>query len=121
LEQILAYPYGDLNFQICPFGQDRIRLVSFADFVGLSEPTSLEKKQFSEILTNQLKYLLPNITWESQSSPWVGFRPMTPDNLPYVGKDRGWKNLYISCGHGSNGWTTSAGTAQILSQQVSEN
>ena len=44
---------------------------------------------------------------------------MSPDGVPYTGKDHKVKNLYISCGHGSNGWTTSAGTGKLLAKIVS--
>ena len=41
---------------------------------------------------------------------------MSPDMLPYVGSDAKVKNLFISCGHGANGWTTSSGTGRFLTQ-----
>ena len=44
------------------------------------------------------------------------FSPMSPDMLPYVGLDAKVKNLFISCGHGPNEWTTSSGTGRFLSQ-----
>ena len=44
------------------------------------------------------------------------FSPMSPDMLPYVGSDAKVKNLFISCGHGPNGWTTSSGTGRFLTQ-----
>jgi len=43
---------------------------------------------------------------------------MSPDMLPYVGSDAKVKNLFISCGHGPNGWTTSSGTGRFLTQVV---
>ena len=44
--------------------------------------------------------------------------PMSPDMLPYVGSDAKVKNVFISCGHGPNGWTTSSGTGRLLTQVV---
>ena len=46
---------------------------------------------------------------------------MSPDMLPYVGSDVKVKNLFISCGHGPNGWTTSSGTGRFLTQVVFQN
>ena len=43
---------------------------------------------------------------------------MSPDMFPYVGSDAKVKNLFISCGHGPNGWTTSSGTGRFLTQVV---
>ena len=46
---------------------------------------------------------------------------MAPDMLPYVGPDAKVKNLFISCGHGPNGWTTSSGTGRLLANLITEN
>ena len=35
-----------------------------------------------------------------QPSRWVGHRPMTPDNLPFLGATRH-TNLWLNCGHGA--------------------
>ena len=75
-------------------------------------------QDMAQKLLDHTKYLFPEMKWEKIGKPWIGFRPMTPDNFPYVGKDLHWKNLYLNCGHGSNGWTTSAGTSSFLTQSV---
>ena len=112
-----------------PFGGGRVRLTGFADFVGYDVPSAEESDKIAALLKSQTKYLMPRLTWKSESPIWFGFRPMSPDGIPYVGgknllilskvlrlflgKDRHWQNLYLSCGHGSNGWTTSVGSAKI--------
>ena len=106
LIQISDYTSGDLNYQFCPFEKTRFRLTGFADFVGFDQSHS-NSEFMKNVLLDQTKYLFPDLKWESESDLWIGFRPMSPDNLPYVGQDKILKNLYISCGHGSNGWTTS--------------
>ena len=49
---------------------------------------------------------------------WTGFRPATPDNLPYIGKMTGHKNIYIASGHEGLGITTSLGTAELVADAI---
>jgi D-amino-acid dehydrogenase len=48
---------------------------------------------------------------------WAGLRPMTPTNLPIIGRKRH-RNLYYDTGHGHIGWTMSHGSARILADVV---
>ncbi|MBP6861635.1 MAG: D-amino acid dehydrogenase [Neisseriaceae bacterium] len=52
-----------------------------------------------------------------KSSPWVGFRPMTPEGTPYVSQTD-LANLYVNAGQGIYGWTLSCGSAEILSRLI---
>jgi D-hydroxyproline dehydrogenase subunit beta len=49
---------------------------------------------------------------------WTGFRPATPDNLPYIGKIPGYKNVYAAAGHEGLGITTSLATAELLAAEI---
>lgn len=49
---------------------------------------------------------------------WTGFRPATPDNLPYIGLYPGFRNVYIAAGHEGLGITTSLGTAALLTDEI---
>ena len=49
---------------------------------------------------------------------WTGFRPATPDNLPYIGKHPDFENVYLAAGHEGLGITTSLGTAEILTDEI---
>jgi D-amino-acid dehydrogenase len=55
---------------------------------------------------------------EGADAPQVGsgFRPMTADGLPRVGKIG--SNLFINAGHGNLGWTMAFGSADILASTV---
>ena len=48
---------------------------------------------------------------------WTGFRPMTPDGPPIIGR-AGRENLYLNTGHGTFGWTLSAGSAAVIAQVI---
>lgn len=49
---------------------------------------------------------------------WTGFRPATPDNLPYIGKIPGYDKVYAAAGHEGLGITTSLGTAELLAAEI---
>lgn len=55
----------------------------------------------------------------SNLSPWTGLRPATPSNLPYVGRSRRFRNLWINTGHGTLGWTMGMGTADMIAGMLS--
>ena len=54
----------------------------------------------------------------SRAERWIGFRPMTPDCLPIVGRTA-LPGLYMDTGHGSTGWTYAAGSGRIVADIVS--
>jgi D-amino-acid dehydrogenase len=47
---------------------------------------------------------------------WYGWRPMTPDDLPVLGRVEGTDNLLMATGHGMLGVTMSAGTGLLVSE-----
>ena len=49
---------------------------------------------------------------------WTGLRPMTPDGTPIVGATP-IPNLYLNTGHGTLGWTMSAGSSRLLADLIS--
>ena len=53
-------------------------------------------------------------------SEWSGFRPFRPNSIPLICEVKKYGNLLLNTGHGSLGWTLSAGSAKILSGLVSD-
>jgi D-amino-acid dehydrogenase len=49
---------------------------------------------------------------------WTGLRPMTPDGTPIIGPTR-YRNLYLSTGHGTLGWTMAAGSGRVMADVIS--
>ncbi len=47
---------------------------------------------------------------------WYGFRPCSPDGLPFIGFGRGLKNLIIAGGHSMMGLSQGPATGQIVSE-----
>jgi D-amino-acid dehydrogenase len=49
---------------------------------------------------------------------WHGFRPCTPDGLPYLGKSHKFDNLTIATGHAMMGMSLGPATGRIVSQII---
>ena len=49
---------------------------------------------------------------------WTGFRPATPDNLPYIGKLSEHENIYAAAGHEGLGITTSLATGALVADAI---
>ncbi len=47
---------------------------------------------------------------------WMGFRPGTPDGLPYLGPVAGRPGLWVATGHYRNGVLLAPGTAELMSR-----
>lgn len=95
------------------FGKDQIRFTGFAD-VGIPGPERVKARfrdleAFAADVYPMLRGLEPE--------RWVGQRPMTPDNLPYLGAGP-LANLWVSCGHGAMGWTMACGSAQLVTDLI---
>jgi D-amino-acid dehydrogenase len=51
---------------------------------------------------------------------WHGFRPCSPDGLPYIGRVSKYKNLIIASGHGMMGLSLGPATGKLVSELVAE-
>lgn len=51
---------------------------------------------------------------------WYGFRPSSPDGLPYIGRSEKRENLVISTGHGMMGLSLGPATGLLVSQIIDE-
>eukprot|EP00035_Acanthoeca_spectabilis_P039318 m.61135 g.61135 ORF g.61135 m.61135 type:complete len:523 (+) comp9543_c0_seq1:118-1686(+) len=113
------YSCGGVQYQLIPFPENKMRLIGFADLVGLdAKKPGGDPDGPKKILLQHTRFVLPSLRWQSVSELWAGIRPMTPDNLPYVGKDQFTDNVWLCAGHGATGWTTSTGTAEVLAAQL---
>jgi D-amino-acid dehydrogenase len=91
------------------------RLGSTMEFAGYD--ASLNRTRLDALRRGAAEYLRepegPSITEE-----WFGWRPMTYDDLPLLGRPSRLKNLVMATGHGMLGVTMSAATGQLISQIV---
>jgi len=98
---------------ISRFG-DRVRVTATAEFAGYD--TSHRPSDFA-FMQSVVQQLYPDGADYHRADMWAGLRPMTPDNLPVLGRKKQ-RNLWFNTGHGHIGWTMSHGTARITADLI---
>lgn len=93
---------------------DRLRCAGTAELTGF-DPT-ITPGRVNAILDDAMR-LFPNAGDASRAERWMGFRPMTPDCVPIIGKTV-LDGLYLDTGHGSTGWTWSCGSGRLIADIV---
>ena len=98
---------------ISRFG-DRVRVTATAEFAGYDTSHKPADFAFMKSVTQEL---YPDGADYHRAEMWAGLRPMTPDNLPVLGRKKH-RNLWYNTGHGHIGWTMSHGTARITADLI---
>jgi D-amino-acid dehydrogenase len=96
---------------------DRIRVAGTAELAGF-DPALPDKRLAT--LNHVVSDLFPQGVDLASADYWTGFRPMTPDGTPIIGKTP-LTNLYTNTGHGTLGWTMACGSADILTELMVSN
>ena len=95
-------------------GKDRLRVAGTAEFNGYNRDIRVDRIQ-------------PLIDWTQRNFdlctehvvPWAGLRPMMPNMMPVVRRGRQ-ERVFYNTGHGHLGWTLSAATAAMISQEIAQ-
>jgi D-amino-acid dehydrogenase len=71
-----------------------------------------------EGIVNAIPEYLPAIqpSLPPKEKIWFGFRPCSPDGMPYIGFSNTYKNLLIAGGHGMMGLSLGLGTGRLVSE-----
>ncbi len=94
---------------------DRLRVAGTCEFNGYGRELNDVR---CAALTRRTRELFPDACDYQQPLYWAGLRPLTPNNIPYIGKTR-YRNLFLNTGHGTLGWTMGCGSAKLLADIVS--
>jgi D-amino-acid dehydrogenase len=95
---------------------DTIRVAGIAHLTGFNK--ELRAKSLKS-LKQGIDRLFPNSYEQTNDlNFWTGFRPSTPDSTPIIGHTP-YSNLYLNTGHGTLGWTMSAGSGKLLANIIS--
>lgn len=70
-----------------------------------------------ETIRKSVESRFPGCADLDAAESWTGFRPMTPDGPAIIGRGPR-SNLYLNTGHGTFGWTLSAGSADVIAQVI---
>ena len=105
-----------IHTAITPF-ENRIRVAGTAEFVGFEDQIHPKRIKY---LNNMLESVYPNLFKQidlNEGKIWHGFRPMSADGLPFIGKTK-IEGLFVNCGQGHLGWTLAMGSANLLADEV---
>ena len=95
------------------FGK-QMRVAGLAEFSGFD--LTLDPVR-SRIPLENAATLFQNAFDKEKAEFWTGLRPLTPDNVPIIGRS-GFDNLFVNTGHGTLGWTMAAGSGQVIADLV---
>ena len=77
---------------------------------------SKNEEEINNLLSSDVHSI--NLLFPSKYESRIYYRPMTPDGLPIIAKDKNVNNLYYNTGHGILGWTWAFGSAYHLSEII---
>lgn len=104
---------------------DDVYMVPRADghvLVGASmERVGFERGTTSEVIEQLLEAtwrIAPGLQSAEVVKQWMGFRPGTPDGMPYLGPVPGRAGLWVASGHYRNGVALAPGTAELMSRWI---
>jgi D-amino-acid dehydrogenase len=94
---------------------DRLRVAGTCELNGYTRELNTTR---CDAITRRTKELFPNACDYDDPVYWTGLRPLTPSNVPYIGKTR-YGNLFLNTGHGTLGWTMGCGSGRAIADIVS--
>lgn len=62
-----------------------------------------------------------NVSLPPVKDIWYGFRPCSPDGLPYLGRSKKWGNLIFAGGHAMSGLSLGPASGKIVAELANEN
>ena len=93
----------------------RLRVAGTCELNGYSRTLNPVR---CEAITRRVRALFPNACDYDEPRYWTGLRPLTPSNVPYIGRTVH-RNLYLNTGHGTLGWTMACGSGRAIADMVS--
>jgi len=69
-------------------------------------------------LLNATYRITPGLKGAEIVQKWMGFRPGSPDGMPYLGPVDGRPGLWVATGHYRNGVALAPGTAELMSRWI---
>jgi D-amino-acid dehydrogenase len=114
---------------LCPryplvFEEDRVAITPFAsgyrigstmEFAGYDASLNPDRLR---LLRDTASFYLHEPLAEPVLESWYGWRPMTPDSLPFLGRVPAFSNVYVAAGHGMLGVSMSPATGRLLSELI---
>lgn len=94
---------------------DRLRVAGTCELNGYTRELNTTR---CEAITRRTQELFPGACDYENPVYWTGLRPLTPSNVPYIGKTK-FSNLFLNTGHGTLGWTMGCGSGRAIAEIIS--
>ncbi|WP_262915355.1 NAD(P)/FAD-dependent oxidoreductase [Niabella ginsengisoli] len=118
LQNNLIYPSILVDDRVATAPIDRwLRIGGTMELSGHSERV-LPKRVMS--IYNAFKKYYPkmNLPLPNAEKAWYGYRPVSPDGLPYIGRHSKYSNLTFAGGHAMMGVSCATGTGLLLNELI---
>ena len=103
---------------ITPMGDD-LRIGGTLELSGLSK--KINQKRVEGIVESVPKYYKNlEVPLINNTKIWKGYRPCTPDGMPYIGQSEELPNLFVGTGHGMMGLSLGAVTGKLLCEIITD-
>ena len=117
-ERNLQYPsiLVDHRTATTPIGR-RLRIGGTMELSGHSN-NILPKRVMAIYNAFKLYYPKMNLPLPDPAKAWYGYRPVSPDGMPYIGRHRKFANLSFAGGHAMLGVSAAAATGLLIKEVI---
>ena len=87
------------------------------EFVGYD--SSIPARRIKQLRQSAEPYLIAPFT-ETEHQRWYGWRPMTWDSLPIIGRTPRLSNAYLATGHNMLGLSLATATGKLIAEIIQD-
>ncbi|MBI2730613.1 MAG: FAD-binding oxidoreductase [Sphingobacteriales bacterium] len=117
----LNYPaiLAEGRVAITPMDGNKIRFGGTMEITTINRPPGISRMQG---ILESVKKFIPefDIPVPDIKDVWYGYRPCSPDGLPYIGRLQNISNCIVATGHAMVGLSLGAGTGKFVSELANE-
>jgi D-amino-acid dehydrogenase len=99
---------------VTPF-HSGFRIGSTMEFAGYDETLNRDRLR---LLTDGAALYLKHLPTAPPSEEWWGWRPMTPDSIPLIGRTPTLPNVWLAAGHNMLGLSMAPATGKLLAELI---
>jgi D-amino-acid dehydrogenase len=107
--------WAEKHVVMTPF-KDQLRLTTGLDLVGFDD--SLSADMIAKLRRTAGHWTRDAGGGEQEPEAWYGYRPLTPDGLPIIGRTAQYNNLHLATGHGQLGITLAPVTGDLVAAEL---
>ena len=97
----------------------KVRFGGTMEIAGMNKNINMRRVK---AIVNSIPQYYPEFDskWVDFSSVWSGFRPLSPDGVPYIGRSTKFSNLLVATGHAMMGLSLAPVTGKIIADVIDE-